>query len=144
MSSRPGFTLESYVMWNHDLIVDGDTSANLSVSIAEACGTSTRNRKQLAAAEFTPMLNVYEPFREQVEHALSEFDDDNQSWRDYSGYAFDFIPRDVFAKAEAVISKNNPVHLFNWTRLQLLGAIHADTIRSRCTARTTTRQSCSP
>lgn len=91
MSSIPGYELEDYVMWNHDLIVDGKDGANESLRIAEALGTSTR-RIRITGAQFAPILALYEPYRGMVEHLLQEFDDENQSWRDYAGCAFDAIP----------------------------------------------------
>lgn len=86
-------------MWNHDLIVDGDGSANMSLQIAEAVGVNSR-RARITGQVFAAMLAPYEPWRESVECALSEFDDDNQSWRDYAGYAFNFLPDELFAEAE--------------------------------------------
>ncbi len=94
MSSIPGYELKDYVMWQHDLIVDGNTGANPSLQIAEALNIATR-RIRITAEQFAPILAMYEPHRELIEHALHEFDEDNQSWRDYAGYAFDGVPETV-------------------------------------------------
>lgn len=44
MSSIPGRDLEAFLMWNYDLIVAGDGSANTSLAIAEAIGNIERRR----------------------------------------------------------------------------------------------------
>lgn len=103
MSSIPGYTLESFVMWNADLIVDGDGSANTSLAIAEAVGIPTR-RRCISAADFRRIIELFEPYREYVENNLLEFDEHTQSWRDYAGYAFDAIPKEVFASAEGLLN----------------------------------------
>ena len=95
MSSLPGLDLESYVMWQHDLIVDGDGSANPSLVMAEALGTVPR-RLCLTKDQFAKVLNVYEHLREDIERKLGEFDEENQSWRDYAGYAFSFVTDEIF------------------------------------------------
>lgn len=99
MSSLPGLTLESYVAWNHDLIVNGDGTSNPSLEIAEAMGVKTR-RRSVTAEQFAPMIALYEPYREQVENRLVDFDED-KSWRDYASFCFDFIPDSLFADAES-------------------------------------------
>lgn len=90
MSSIPGLTLESYVMWNHDFIVIGHPSANASLQIAEALGINTR-RVNLSQAQFNTVLTIYEPYRTIVETRLEDFDEENQSWRDYAGCCFNDI-----------------------------------------------------
>lgn len=101
MSSRPGWTLEEFVMWEHDLIVDGDDGANESLRISEWMGQPTR-RVSITKEQFMPILSLYEPYRKQVESLLSDFNDDEQSWRDYAGYAFDFITANVFKQANEI------------------------------------------
>lgn len=90
MSSIPGYFLEDYVMWNHNLIVDGDTHANRSLEIAEILGRPT-NRKNITTEQFKKIIELYEPHREEIERKLMAFDED-QSWRDYAYYAFNDIP----------------------------------------------------
>lgn len=87
MSSIPGYELEDYVMWEHDLIVGDHDSANESLRIVEILGRPTR-RVRITREQFAPLLNLYEPHREAVERSLLDFDEDSQSWRDYAGYAF--------------------------------------------------------
>lgn len=98
MSSLPGYTLEAFVMWNHDLIVEGDATANPSRQIAEAIGTISR-RPNITKEQFAPILALYEPYRKEVERRLCEFDEETQSWRDYAGYSFDFVPNHAMEKA---------------------------------------------
>lgn len=105
MSTIPGYTLECYVMWDLDLIVDDDRSANLSLSLAEAMGQPTR-RTRITSAQFREILALYEPFRVAVERALDQYDeDDSGSWRDYAGFAMgDLIPTAVYDKARRAVA----------------------------------------
>lgn len=102
MSSLPGLTLESFVMWQWDLIVDGDGSANFSLSMAELLGNKTR-RISINKDQFKLILDLYEEYREDVEYKLWDFDEEENSWRDYAGYNFDFIPNEVSDKAEIIV-----------------------------------------
>lgn len=91
MSSLPGLTLESYVLWNYDLIVESQPDANFSLALAEALGKATC-RLVVTEELFKEILEPFEPHREHVENLLLDFDDDTQSWRDYAGACFDFLP----------------------------------------------------
>lgn len=91
MSSLPGLTLESYVLWSYDLIVESQPDANFSLAFAEALGKTTR-RLVVTEELFKEILEPFEPHREHVENLLLDFDDDTQSWRDYAGACFDFLP----------------------------------------------------
>lgn len=75
MSSRPGYTLEDFVGWNFDL--------------------------ELGDPRLPAVVAPFEPYRESVERALSDFDDETQSWRDYACGSFDFIPDDVYKAGAA-------------------------------------------
>lgn len=88
MSSCPGSTLEAFLMWQHDLVVDGDGSANPSLEIAEAMGRSS-TRTHLTALEFAGIVELYEGHREGIEAKLAQFDEATMSWRDYAWFAFD-------------------------------------------------------
>jgi len=90
MSSIPGLTLESYIMWNHNLVVIGYLSANTSLHIAEALGINTR-RVNLSQAQFNTVLTIYEPYRADVERRLEDFNEETQSWRTYAGSCFNDI-----------------------------------------------------
>jgi hypothetical protein len=87
MSSIPGYDLEAFVAWQHDLIVDEDRSANWSLMVVEAMGQQTR-RVHVDGDRFKKILALYEPHREDIELKLGEFDDENQSWRAYACDAF--------------------------------------------------------
>lgn len=55
----------------------------------------------LSKEQFAEFVRIYEPYREKIEDRLSEYsEEENGSWRDYCGYAFDFIPEEVFEKAQ--------------------------------------------
>jgi len=105
MSSCPGTDLEDFLMWNFDLIVDGDSSANVSRQIAEALGTIHR-RPEITLEQFKPLVEIFEPYRSKIEDRLMDYsEEENGSWRDYGSYAFDFIPPDVFTKALFIIKE---------------------------------------
>lgn len=91
MSSLPGFDLESFLLWNFDLVVDGHDEANISLGLAEALG-NIKPRPRMSPEKFAELVAIFEPHREQVEDKLSDFDKETQSWRDYAGYAFDWLP----------------------------------------------------
>jgi hypothetical protein len=102
MSSRPGLTLESFIEWNWDLVVmDDSPDANVSLRLAEMMG-KIHLRPRITPEQFSPILALYEPYREHVEHNLAEFDDETQSWRDYAGYAFS-IPKEVDDAARSLV-----------------------------------------
>jgi len=104
MSSLPGLTLEDFLAWNYDLIVDGDGSANPSLSIAEALGTSSIPRKNITGQLFAALVTLFEPHRELVEERLGEFDGETQSWRDYAGVSFDFISQDTYRQGKRLLN----------------------------------------
>jgi len=93
MSSLPGLNLEDYIAWNYDLVVADSPEANWSLGAAEMLG-SIPPRKRMTKAEFTKVVEAFEPYREQVEDWLMDFDEENQSWRDYAGYSP--VPDEVF------------------------------------------------
>jgi hypothetical protein len=103
VSNKPGNSLESFVMWNYNLIVDDDDTANESLRIAEILGTATRRRPQITNEEFAPILVLFEPYRDRVEDLLNGHDDNEASWRDFAGYAFDFIPDEVYTQGAEII-----------------------------------------
>lgn len=72
MSSLPGYTLEEYIAWNWDLVVDDNSGVNTSLHLAEALGMSTTARPRITKEQFAPILALYEPYREQVENKLLE------------------------------------------------------------------------
>lgn len=92
MSSIPDYTLEAYVLWNHDLVVEGHDDANSSLRIAEALGMPP-HRLRLTAPEFKILMQLYEPIRDPVERYLNEFDEEEHgSWRDFSTVVHDCVP----------------------------------------------------
>lgn len=109
MSSLPGLRLEDYLQWNYDLVVlDGFPDANTSVALAEALGTSPRTRPRLTPAEFAPLVALFEEHRELIEYRLRDFDEDEQSWRDYASSAFDFIPDALYDQGAQLIKNPLP------------------------------------
>lgn len=102
MSSLPGYTLEDYVAWRLDIVIEGQPDPNFSLFMAEALGTIPP-RPVLSQEEFKNVLDLYEPFRQQVEYLLREYDEEAQSWRDYAEYGFDFIPDETDKQAYTLI-----------------------------------------
>lgn len=105
MSSLPGYDLEDFVAWNFNLVVEGQGEANLSLGIAEAIG-NIKARPCLTRGEFAAVVAPFEPYRERIEDALLEFDEENQAWRDYAGNAFDYIPDEVYAVAQSALRRS--------------------------------------
>lgn len=104
MSSWPGPSLEDFLMWQFDLIVDNDGSANHSLQIAEAMGVDTR-RKRITGEQFAPLVALFEPHREYVERRLDDYSEENSgSWRDYAGYSFDDIPKEIDNAAISMVA----------------------------------------
>ena len=92
MSSLPGFKMEDYLAWCFNIGAQNNPEANASLGIAEMLGIAPHNvRPVLTQEQFKPLVDMFEPFREQIENRLSDFDDDAMSWRSYACSAFDFI-----------------------------------------------------
>lgn len=84
MSSIPGYTLEKYIAWRCDLrIVDGDET-NVSVGMASALGLIEDRRLAVTQETLGKIATLLEHRREDIEDALMDFDEDNQSWRSYA------------------------------------------------------------
>lgn len=89
MSSIPGYTLEAFLAWNWNLVVEDLDESNVSVGIAEMIGTCPATRPRLTKEQFSKIVALYEPHRESIEERLDNFDEDNQSWRSYAQYVMD-------------------------------------------------------
>lgn len=100
MSSLPGYSLEDFVAWQWNLIVDEAPENNISLGIAEALGVKT-NRVHITKEQFAPIVAIYEPFREDIERRLADFDEETQSWRSYAAY----VDSDVTPEIEAVVDR---------------------------------------
>jgi len=98
MSSLPGLDLEDYLSWAYD-VVTAEVDGNTSLRYAEAFGTASRRRPVATPEQFKGLTSLFEHLRETIEYKLSDFDEDNQSWRDYAGYAFDFVPDELDRRA---------------------------------------------
>src|ERR1700692_190176 len=88
MSEIPGYTLEKYLMWEFDLIVDDDDSANISLSYAERLGTAVSRRKRMSSELFAQVVAIFEEYRGMVEDRLADFDHQECGWRQYAGTVF--------------------------------------------------------
>lgn len=95
MSSLPGLDLEAFLSWQYNLVVFDTPEANPSLGMAERLGLSTNHRPILSKADFALIVALFEPYRDQVEARLMDFDEDSMSWRDYAGYSFDFLSADL-------------------------------------------------
>ena len=105
MSSLPGYDLEDYLAWNYSITVQDQPEANFSVGLAEMLGNVTRRRPHLTQEEFAVIVKMYEPHRENIEDKLSDFDEDNQSWRDYACYEFGNVPDELEGQVIAYLDE---------------------------------------
>lgn len=48
--------------------------------------------RALTAEEVAVVLQTWEPFRERIERILDDYEEDEQSWRDYRNACFDWLP----------------------------------------------------
>lgn len=104
MSTCPGGYLEDFLKWQLDLKVIDTRDANPSLQLAEMVGTSTRVRPVLNKQEFATIVALFEEYRELIEHRLDDFDEDNQSWRDYAQYVDDDVPEALYDRAREIIN----------------------------------------
>lgn len=121
MSSRPGLTLEAYLAWAYNLVVEDEPENNTSLGIAEFLGTATHRRPVITKEQFAPIVAKFEEYREQVEDKLLDFDEDNQSWRDYAGYNFDFLPdidKEIFDYIKTLTEQKE--HVVNQTNKEYI------------------------
>lgn len=102
MSSCPGLTLEAFLLWNYNITVQDGEEANVSVGIAEVLGT-IKPRDHLTHDQLRTLSVIFEPFREDVERTLENFDEEKQSWRGYAGACFGFIPDIVYTEGQIYI-----------------------------------------
>lgn len=103
MSSKPGNSLEDFLAWMFDVVVEGRDDANASLQIAEALGTTSRSRQRLTYEQFSKIVNLYESSRDYVERRLADFDEETQSWRGYAGCSFDDLPEILSQEAFRLI-----------------------------------------
>lgn len=104
MSTIPGYTLEKLLMWNYNLIVEGDDTANVSMMIAERIGFADSRRKMISEAQFAPLIALFEPYRENIEYLLEEYsEEDCGSWRDYAQHVCERAPDEVWKQGRALL-----------------------------------------
>lgn len=112
MSSLPGLTLESYVMWCYDLTVEEHKDANFSLRVAEMMGNSSSPRPLLTQDEFKSIMSLVESKRDSVEDWLLDFDEENQSWRDYAcnvEWWPDDVEKQIWDRIKEIQSSRNPL-----------------------------------
>lgn len=99
MSSIPGYTLEAFLAWQYNLIIEGEGESNFSRGMAESIGAAVR-RPVLSKVQFKPLVAMYEPYREVIERRLDDFNEETQSWRGYAEYVDLDVPMDVVEASE--------------------------------------------
>ena len=104
MSSLPGYTLESFVAWQWNLIVEELPESNVSLGMAEFFGTVSR-RKTLTQTEFKEIISLYLPYRQIIEGRLADFDEETQSWRGYAEVVDPDIPEEVQRKIGQLVKE---------------------------------------
>lgn len=105
MSSCPGCKLEYFLIWELNVLVENEPDCNKSLQM-HASIFGMDNRSVVSQKTFRSIVSLFEEYRETVEHRLIDFDDENQSWRDYAGSAFEFIPDELFEQANKIINQN--------------------------------------
>jgi hypothetical protein len=102
MSHCPGLRLEDWITdWWRLVDVDGEY------------GTAIRRmyvgQLILSKEQFQGLLAIYEPARELVERVLQGYsEEENGSWRDFCGYAFDGIPKEIEDRAQEYVNTFQP------------------------------------
>lgn len=97
MSHCPGSTLEDWITDWHRL-VDADKKHGSGWRWIYT-GTLI-----LTADQFAELVRIYGPHRAEIERRLQEYSEEEYgSWRDYAGYAFDFIPGPVCDEADRYV-----------------------------------------
>lgn len=97
MSHCPGLKLEDWITdWWRLVDADGEH------------GTSIRRmyvgQLILSKEQFQALVAIYEPAREMIEYVLQDYnEEENGSWRDFCGYAFDGIPKEIEDRAEGYV-----------------------------------------
>lgn len=104
MSSIPGYTLEDFVAWQWNLIVEEQSESNVSLGMAEFFGTVSR-RKTLTQTEFKEIISLYLPYRQVIEERLADFDEETQSWRGYAEVVDPDIPEEVQRKIGQLVKE---------------------------------------
>lgn len=101
MSTLPGLNMEDYLAWMYGLNVQDAPEANASLGIAEALGTVKHIRPAVTQEKFKELVTLYEKHREKIEELLSDFDEDDQSWRSYAERFDNYVDYSVTRKARA-------------------------------------------
>lgn len=102
MSSIPGYTLEAFIAWQYNLIVEGAAETNFSRGVAENLGKAVP-RPVLSKVQLMPLVAMYEPYREVIERRLDEFNEETQSWRGYAEYVDLDVPLDIVEASEEYV-----------------------------------------
>ena len=100
MSHCPGPALEDWLTDRWRLVVkDSEHGSGIRWAYTD--------QMILNKEQFAGLVSIYEPTRELVEDRLLQYlgkDEDEQgSWRDFCGYAFDGIPQEIQAEAKVYI-----------------------------------------
>lgn len=77
-------SLEVFLMWHYDLIVDGDGSGSPTLTHAEMNGKNTR-RRHLCEREFQELVCIFADCRMMIEKIILDSDDPIWGWRTYTG-----------------------------------------------------------
>lgn len=99
MSHCPGLKLEDWITDQWRLVDAGGEH-----------GTAIRRmyvgQLILSKEQFQGLVAIYEPSRASIEYILSEYsEEENGSWRDFCGYAFDGVPKDIEELAQKYVDE---------------------------------------
>jgi len=98
MSHCPGSFLEDWLTdWYRLVVQDLDVGSGIRWMYT--------GQLILTKEQFAELVAIHAPAREMIENKLSEYsEEENGSWRDYCGYAFDSVPKEILDKADAFIA----------------------------------------
>ena len=95
MSTKPGDTMEDYLAWQLNLVVDHHGEANVSLGIANTPG-HVMPRRRLTWKQFQFMVVTLEPLRPVIEQLLVDYDEKKDGgWKHYSTSIEEVFDEDV-------------------------------------------------
>ena len=100
----PGTKLETYVLWSFNAIVN--TIHTDPSGFNKRMATFLAQPILLERWQFDIILELFEPYRQQVEQCLCEFDSAYNSWYSYQQFAMVFIPQQIYLTVQRLLCSN--------------------------------------
>jgi len=103
MSSKPVETLEEFLAWYFDIVVEGMNDVNPSLALAEALDRYRPKRKRVTKDQFRPLVFLFEELRDRVELSIEQFSENPMSWCAHADLAIGFIPDSLHQQGKAIV-----------------------------------------